>query len=163
MDWWRGWALLCRPPQAATEVSWSKPINVWMYDHLMLVECCITLCDAGLTLIQHWIDVCVCWNHDCYFKFVIKHLKNVSLYLSCSLDLCNCYCKAFDLVTLLPVKLTRITWFSAISSSILNRFSWNFAKAIFYSNPNSGKNFAKSHLILQKLDHLTCNKILELV
>ena len=41
--------------------------------------------------------------------------------------------------------------------------SWNFAKAIFYSNPNSGKNFAKLYLLFQKLDHLTCNKILELV
>ena len=37
---------------------------------------------------------------------------------------------------LLAVKLPRIAWFSAISPSILNRFSSNFAKAIFYSNPN---------------------------
>ena len=48
-------------------------------------------------------------------------------------------------------------------SVVLNRFSWNFAKNIFYSNPNSGKNFAKLYLIFQKLDHLTCSKILELV
>ena len=66
-------------------------------------------------------------------------------------------------IFILAVKLTRIAWFSAISPSILNRFSWNFAKAIFYSNPNSGKKFAKLYLIFQKLDHLTCNKILELV
>ena len=42
-------------------------------------------------------------------------------------------------------------------------FSADSAKAIFYSNPNSGKKFAKLYLIFQKLDHLTCNKILELV
>ena len=43
------------------------------------------------------------------------------------------------------VKLTRIAWFSAISPSILNRFPWNFAKAIFYSNPSSSspENFTK--------------------
>ena len=39
----------------------------------------------------------------------------------------------------------------------------NFAETIFYSNPNSGKNFAKLYLIFQKLDHLRCNNILELV
>ena len=33
----------------------------------------------------------------------------------------------------------------------------------FSVNPNSGKNFGKLYLIFQKLDHLTCNKILELV
>ena len=33
----------------------------------------------------------------------------------------------------------------------------------FYSNPDSDKNFAKLYLIFQKLDHFTCNKILELV
>ena len=49
--------------------------------------------------------------------------------------------------------------FSVISELI----SLKFAKAIFYSNPYSGKNFAKLYLILQKLDHLTCNEILELV
>ena len=66
-------------------------------------------------------------------------------------------------LSILAVKLTRIAWFPAISPSILNRFSCNFAKAIFYSNPNSGKNLTKLYLIFQKLDHLTCNKILELV
>ena len=69
----------------------------------------------------------------------------------------------FGALAILAVKLTKIAWFSAISPSILNQFSWNFAKAIFYSNPNSGKNFAKLYSIFQKLDHLTCNKILELV
>ena len=45
---------------------------------------------------------------------------------------------------------------------IFGDFPVNFepimAKAIFYSNPNSGENFAKLYLIFQKLDHLTCNK-----
>ena len=50
--------------------------------------------------------------------------------------------------------------FSVNSEPIFLKFS----KAIFYSNPNSGsKNFAKLYLIFQKLDHLTCNKIIELV
>ena len=49
--------------------------------------------------------------------------------------------------------------FSVNSEPIVLKFS----KAIFYSNPNSGKNFTKLYLIFQKLDHLTCNKILELV
>ena len=44
---------------------------------------------------------------------------------------------------ILAVKLTRIAWFSAISPSILNRLSSNFAKAIFYSNPNSPANLVK--------------------
>ena len=39
---------------------------------------------------------------------------------------------------------------------------WNLAQAIFKSCPNVGKNFAKSYLIAQKLDHLTCNTILEI-
>ena len=43
--------------------------------------------------------------------------------------------------------------------SILKRFSSNFAKAIFYSNPNSPENFLKLYNAFQKLDHLTCNKL----
>ena len=57
------------------------------------------------------------------------------------------------------VKLTRIAWFSAISPSILNRFPANFAKAIFYSNPNSPENFVKLYSVFQKLAHLTCSKL----
>ena len=34
-----------------------------------------------------------------------------------------------------------------------------FAKAIFYSNPNSPENFVKLYSVFQKLDHLTCNKL----
>ena len=45
----------------------------------------------------------------------------------------------------------------------INRFPWNLAQAIFKSYPNGGKKFAKLYWIFQKLDHLTCNKILELV
>ena len=59
------------------------------------------------------------------------------------------------MTTVLTVKLTRITWFSAISPSILNRFSSNFTKAIFYSNPNSPGNLVKLYSVFQKLDHLT--------
>ena len=62
-------------------------------------------------------------------------------------------------VSILTVKLTRIAWFSAISPSILNRFSPNFVKAIFYSNPNSPENFVKLYSVFQKLDHLTCNEL----
>ena len=51
--------------------------------------------------------------------------------------------------------------FWPISLAILNRFPWNFAMVIFYSNPNSGKHFAKLYLIFQKVDYLLCNKILE--
>ena len=35
--------------------------------------------------------------------------------------------------------------------------------AIFYSNPNSRKKIVKLYWVFQKLDHLTYNKILELV
>ena len=45
------------------------------------------------------------------------------------------------------------------SFHFLNRFSSNFAKAIFYSNPNSPENFVKLYCAFQKLDHLTCNKL----
>ena len=41
--------------------------------------------------------------------------------------------------------------------------SQNLAQAIFRSYLNVGKNFEKLNSILQKLDHLTCYKILELV
>ena len=34
-------------------------------------------------------------------------------------------------------------------------FFFNFAKAIFYSNPNSPENFVILYSIFQKLDHLT--------
>ena len=50
-----------------------------------------------------------------------------------------------------------------MSPSIMNQFFWNLAQAIFKSYPNVGKNVAKLYSMLQKLDHLTCNKILELV
>ena len=63
------------------------------------------------------------------------------------------------LLFILAVKLTRIAWFSAISPSILNRFSSNFAKVIFYSNHNGPENFAKLYSVFQKLDHLTCNEL----
>ena len=45
------------------------------------------------------------------------------------------------------------------SPSILNRFPSNFAKVIFYSNPNSPENFIKLYSVFQKLDHLTCSKL----
>ena len=48
---------------------------------------------------------------------------------------------------------------SAISPSILNRFSSNFAKAIFYSNTNSPVYFVKLYSVFQKLDHSTCNEL----
>ena len=41
---------------------------------------------------------------------------------------------------------------------ILNRFPWNFAKVIFYSNLNRPENFVKLYSEFQKLDHLTCSK-----
>ena len=47
----------------------------------------------------------------------------------------------------------------AISPLILIRFSSNFAKAIFYVNPNSPENFVKLNSVFQKLDHLTCSKL----
>ena len=47
---------------------------------------------------------------------------------------------------------------SAIYPSILNQFTLNFAKAIFYSKPNSPDNFVKLYSVFQKLDHLTCGK-----
>ena len=37
----------------------------------------------------------------------------------------------FEVIYIPAVKLTRIAWFSAISPSILNRFSWNFCKGNF--------------------------------
>ena len=49
--------------------------------------------------------------------------------------------------------------FSVTSEPIFLKFCIGY----FYSNPNSSKNFAKLYWIFQKLDHLTCNKILELV
>ena len=60
---------------------------------------------------------------------------------------------------MVAVKLTRIALFSAISPSILNRFSSNFAKVIFYSNPNTLEIFVKLYSVFQKLDHLTCNEL----
>ena len=45
--------------------------------------------------------------------------------------------------------------FSAISQPI----SFKFAKAIFYSNPNSLENFVKLPSVFQKLDHLTCRPL----
>ena len=45
---------------------------------------------------------------------------------------------------------------------MINRDRMIFADLICYSNPNSGKKCAKLNLIFQKLDHLPCNKILEL-
>ena len=55
-----------------------------------------------------------------------------------------------------------ILWcmFLSISPSIMNRFPCSFTQAIFKSYPNVGRNL---YWIFQKLDHLTCNKILELV
>ena len=35
---WSGWALLCRPSQAATEVSWSKPINVGLCMYVSILK-----------------------------------------------------------------------------------------------------------------------------
>ena len=49
--------------------------------------------------------------------------------------------------------------FLAIYPSIINRFPSNFAKAIFYSNPNSPENFVKLYRVFQKLDYLTCSKV----
>ena len=64
-----------------------------------------------------------------------------------------------DNAAILAVKLPRIACFGAISPSILNRFPSNFAKAIFYSNPDSPENFVKLYSVFQKLDHLTCSKL----
>ena len=41
--------------------------------------------------------------------------------------------------------------------------SLKFSTGIFKSYTDVGKKFAELYLILQKLDHLTCTKILELV
>ena len=52
--------------------------------------------------------------------------------------------------------------FLVSSQSILKRLSRNFATIIFLSFGNNPKNFAKFHLVFQKLDYLTCNAILRI-
>ena len=55
----------------------------------------------------------------------------------------------------------------AWGGSLLCSFVWLFTNTItlclLMGCPNIGKNFAKLYSIFQKLDHLTCNKIPELV
>ena len=132
-------------PLPSQETQYIEPMLVWCWAS-------VTYDRAKHNKDNKMIQVeCVCWHN------IID--KNITIFFVISHWIIILYCSNF--IAILAVKLTRIAWFSAIPPSILNRFSWNFAKAIFYSNPNSGKNFAKLYLILQKLDHLTCNKILE--
>ena len=93
-----------------------------------------------------------------FLMIVLHHVESLLVNChTCFMSLCRWFSDSFS--SKHAVKLTRIAWFSVISQSILNRFSSNFAKAIFYSNPNSPENFVKSYSAFQKLDHLTCNKL----
>ena len=115
----------------------EKPSSIWAHEDLAQV---------GWARHLSWLLTWLCGG-------VCLSLRRVDSIL-------NLKCIIYRLYSILAVKLTRIAWFSAISPSILNRFSSNFAKAIFYSNPNSPDNFVKLYSVFQKLDHLsTCNEL----
>ena len=52
--------------------------------------------------------------------------------------------------------------FLVSSQSVLKRLSRNFATIIIWLFGNNPENFAKFHLVFQKLDHLTGNAILRI-
>ena len=83
------------------------------------------------------------WPPNRTYLAILGHLKQIIHFKIVRANLI--------LLLILAVKLTRIAWFSAISS--------NFTKAIFYSNPNNPENFVNLYSVFQKLDHLTCNEL----
>ena len=103
------------------------------------------------------------WNHHKYlalsasFEYPMWTLWVSAIYIFNSFSARKIdWTKVYDTII-------RSACFSSISPSILNRFSWNFAQDIFRLCHIIGKKFAKFYWIFQKLDHLTCNKIPELV